>query len=110
MKPFTKPRKNASQTHDSGGDIGNKELLLHSSEHQKIDYTAREEEAGGSDTLLKHYIGVYDAATGKMEVMEARKLVVRGVVRAHEATVADDISAVRFSRNDYTSDVLIFDQ
>ena len=74
---------------------------MHSSEHLKLDYTAREEEAGGSDPLLKHYIGVYDPETGKMEVLEARKVVVRGVVRAHQATAEDDAAVV--STNPITS-------
>jgi DNA-directed RNA polymerase I subunit RPA49 len=38
---------------------------------------------------LKHYVGVYDPETGNLEVMEARKMVVRGTVRAHEAAVED---------------------
>lgn len=44
--------------------------------------------------MLNHYIGIYDPTTGKMEVMEARKMVVRGVVRAHEATAEDEVAAV----------------
>jgi DNA-directed RNA polymerase I subunit RPA49 len=43
---------------------------------------------------LKHYIGVYDPESGKMEVMEARKVVVRGVVRAHQATTEDEAAVV----------------
>jgi hypothetical protein len=34
---------------------------------------------------LKHYVGVYDPKTGKLEIMEARRLTVRGVVRSQEA-------------------------
>jgi DNA-directed RNA polymerase I subunit RPA49 len=92
LKPYTKTRRNALQRPGRSGDIATKELLLHSSEHPKLEYTAREEEAGGSDALLKHYVGVYDPETGKLEVMEARKMVVRGSVRAHQAT-ADDIAS-----------------
>jgi len=99
-KPKSKPGK--------GSDIATKELLLHSSEHPRIDYTAREEEAGGSDNLLKHYVGVYDPETGKMEVMEARKVVVRGVVRAHQATEEDNATAVCINSTRFTIPVLIF--
>jgi len=95
LQPYTRPRKNppagAGLT-----SISKTELLLHSSAHQKLDYTAQEEEADGVDTLLKHYVGVYDPETGKMEVMEARKMVVRGVVRAHQATADDEHSTVIF--------------
>jgi DNA-directed RNA polymerase I subunit RPA49 len=38
------------------------------------------------DTLQKHYVGVYDPKTGKLEVIEARKMEVRAAVRAHQAT------------------------
>jgi DNA-directed RNA polymerase I subunit RPA49 len=94
LEPFLKTRRNAPRKSGKNVDIATKELLLHSSEHPRLDYTAREEEAGGSDALLKHYVGIYDPATGKMEVMEARKVVVRGVVRAHKATAEDEAAAV----------------
>jgi len=88
LKPYKKTRRNANPK--SRGDIATQELLLHSSEHPQLDYTAREEEVGGADTLLKHYLGVYNPETGIMEVVEARKMVVRGSVRAHQASAADD--------------------
>ncbi len=91
-----KSRKNAPQNSAHSKEITTKELLLHSSDHPKLDYTAREEEAGGADTLLKHYVGVYDPETGKLEVMEARKMVVRGSVRAHQAAEQAAISTVGF--------------
>jgi DNA-directed RNA polymerase I subunit RPA49 len=97
LKPYTKARRNAPQNPRPSGDIATKELLLHSSDHAKLDYTAREEEAGGADALLKHYVGVYDPNTGKLEVMEARKMVVRGSVRSQQATAEDRVSMVRYS-------------
>jgi DNA-directed RNA polymerase I subunit RPA49 len=60
-------------------------MLLQCSSHAAVNYLGREEEAGGSDCLLKHYVGVYDPETGKLEVMEARKMVVRGTVRSQQA-------------------------
>ncbi|KAL2068107.1 hypothetical protein VTL71DRAFT_16205 [Oculimacula yallundae] len=89
LKPYTKTRKNVSSRSSS---IVAKELILHSSDHPKLDYKAQEEEAGGVDTLLKHYVGVYDPETGNMEVMEARKMVVRGSVRAQQAVAEDELS------------------
>ncbi len=95
LKPYTKARRNAPQNPGRSGDIATQELLLHSSDHAKLDYTAREEEVGGANALLKHYIGVYDPDTGKLEVIEARKMVVRGSVRSQQATAEDRISRVR---------------
>jgi len=93
LKPYTKTRRNAP---GQSGDIATQELLLHSSDHAKLDYTAREEEVGGADALLKHYISVYDPDTGELEVIEARKMVVRGSVRSQQATAEDRISMVRY--------------
>ncbi|KAH7041045.1 RNA polymerase I associated factor, A49-like protein [Microdochium trichocladiopsis] len=59
-------------------------LMLHSSAGEKLDYTGREEGPGGRESHLKHYIGVFDPATGKLAVMEARKMAIRGVVRAQQ--------------------------
>jgi DNA-directed RNA polymerase I subunit RPA49 len=93
LKPYTKPR---SEVQTNGrGPLATTELLLHSNAHSKLEYTAREEqETGGPNALLKHYVGVYDPETGKLEVMEARRMVVRGVVRAHQATADEDTPTV----------------
>jgi A49-like RNA polymerase I associated factor len=50
-----------------------------------MDYIGREGEAGSADGLLKHYLGVYDPSTGKLQIMEARRMYIRGTVRSHEA-------------------------
>ncbi|ELR02469.1 hypothetical protein GMDG_05518 [Pseudogymnoascus destructans 20631-21] len=85
LKPYTKRRGNAPQRPGQSGSIATDELLIESSEHPAIDYVGREEEAGGTDSLLKHYIGVYDPATGGLQVIESRKMTVRGIVRAQNA-------------------------
>lgn len=36
--------------------------------------------------MQKHYVGVYDPKTGKLEVIEARKMEVRAAVTEHQAT------------------------
>lgn len=81
FKSWTKPRANAAQNPDpDSGAIATTELLLHST-HTRLDYTAREE-----DTLQKHYVGVYDPKTGELNVVEARKMDVRAVVKEREDT------------------------
>ncbi|KAL7626191.1 DNA-directed RNA polymerase I subunit rpa49 [Parahypoxylon ruwenzoriense] len=59
-------------------------LLLHSSSHSKLDYTAKEDGPGGRESHLKHYIGIFDPRTGQLSVVEAKKMAVRGVVRAQK--------------------------
>ncbi|KAI9700300.1 MAG: DNA-directed RNA polymerase I subunit rpa49 [Candelina mexicana] len=60
------------------------ELLLHSSAHPQINYTGREEEGNSSASHLKHYVGVYDLKTGELQVIEAKKLTIRGTLRKEE--------------------------
>ncbi|KAK5989180.1 DNA-directed RNA polymerase I subunit rpa49-like protein [Cladobotryum mycophilum] len=77
-KPKTKQPKHAV---DRG-------LLLHSTSHRSLDYTAKEEESRDSQHLLNHYIGVYDPETGKLQVVEAKKMIVRGAVRSKQAAAS----------------------
>ena len=85
LKPYTKPRSNAPKRAGPSGAIATEELLVESSDHPTIEYVGREEEAGGVDSLLKHYIGVYDPESGDLKVVESRKVTVRGIVRAQRA-------------------------
>ncbi|KAI0453304.1 RNA polymerase I associated factor, A49-like protein [Xylaria acuta] len=73
-------------------------LLLRSSSHSKLDYTAKEEGPGGRESHLKHYIGVFNPATGKLSVVEARKMAVRGVVRSQQPK-EEDLQSRTASKN-----------
>lgn len=55
-------------------------LLLHSSDHPTIDYTAIEG-IESSESHLKHYVGIYDPTTNKLKLAEAKRLTVRGAIR-----------------------------
>ncbi|KAI4113077.1 MAG: hypothetical protein LQ345_005871, partial [Seirophora villosa] len=80
LTPYAKPRKN--DTSSTGKSLLSKsEHLLHTSSHAKIDYIAREEEGRGTGGLLQHYLGVYDPQSGQLQLVRARKLVLRGSVR-----------------------------
>ncbi|KAG0648545.1 DNA-directed RNA polymerase I subunit RPA49 [Hyphodiscus hymeniophilus] len=100
LKPYTKARENVQKK--ARGVLATTEVILHSNAHPKLEYTARQQqEISGPDALLKHYVGVYDPSTGKLEVMEARKMVIRGVVRAHQATEEEQFSKnMREQRSD----------
>ncbi|KAF2273762.1 DNA-directed RNA polymeras-like protein I 49 kDa polypeptide [Westerdykella ornata] len=67
------------------------ELLLQTSEHPRLDYTAREEEDGSTESLLDNYIGVFDPATGKLQVIPVRKVTVRSTLRSE----TDELRAQR---------------
>ncbi|KAH8821547.1 RNA polymerase I associated factor, A49-like protein [Xylogone sp. PMI_703] len=94
--PYSKPLKSGRSS-----NIANSELLLHSNTHLKIDYVAREEQASQTDSYLKHYVGVYNPETGELELMEARKMAVRGIVRSQAAAPEEDGARnLRDMRND----------
>ncbi|KAL8894320.1 MAG: hypothetical protein Q9192_004418 [Flavoplaca navasiana] len=98
LKAYTKPRRlDTSSTGKS--PVTTSEHLLHTSAHPRIDYTGREEEGGGTDGVLSHYIGVFDPQSGDLQLMRARKLVLRGSPRSNpteveqEAKAADNLAA-----------------
>ena len=66
------------------------EILLHCGAHPKLDYTAREEMSNGAESLLQHYVGIYDPQTGNLQVVPARKLVVRGTLRSETVSSGGD--------------------
>lgn len=91
FEPFAKRRTNISQL-PGRTNVDTTELLLHSDEHPKMDYAVREEVAGDSRSLLKHYVGVYDPETDKLEIVEARPMFITGVVKSRQAA-ADSMTS-----------------
>ena len=73
------------------------EILLQSSAHPKLDYTAREEMSGAADSLLKHYVGVYDPSSGQVQLVPARRLVMRSTLRS-ATTLEDDVKEIMPSK------------
>ncbi|KAK4193954.1 RNA polymerase I associated factor, A49-like protein [Podospora australis] len=86
-EPTTKRRK-------SGGIPAAPELALHSSAHTSIDYTARE-----ADPLLNHYVAIVDPKTGEVEIISAKKMLVRHKVRAKSEL--DDSAENRAAQTQY---------
>ncbi|ETN40732.1 uncharacterized protein HMPREF1541_05012 [Cyphellophora europaea CBS 101466] len=66
-------------------------VLLHSSDHDTIDFTAVETRTTSStESHMKHYVAVYDPTTSHLTVMEARKVAARAQVRQFEKQTDDD--------------------
>lgn len=64
-------------------------LLLHSSDHNTIDYTAVETRTTSTvDSHLKHYVAVYDPVTNNLTVVEARNVAARPQIRQYENEAA----------------------
>lgn len=55
-------------------------LLIHTSDHPTIDYTAVEG-TDSTENYLKHYIAVFDPATDRLQLTEAKALTVRSTIR-----------------------------
>ena len=66
------------------------ELLLHAHRSETLDYVAREEPDDSIEGLMKHYIGVYDPETKQCELVRAKKLTVRAVLRALPENVEEE--------------------
>lgn len=67
------------------------DLLLHSSSHRTVDYIAREDKpsVGAGQPLLKHYVGLFDPASGQLQLVEAKNMTIRASVRAQQAPQED---------------------
>lgn len=87
FQPY-QPREGSRPKSSKSKHAGDKELLLHSTSHRSLDYTAKEEGQRGTNPLVNHYVGIYDPKTGKLEVVEAKRMVVRGMVRDKQASAA----------------------
>jgi DNA-directed RNA polymerase I subunit RPA49 len=91
---YAKSEKSKKQKNGAPPPV--KELLLHSTDHERMEFTAREDRPEIMNKLLKHYIGAFDPKTGELQVIEARKMIVRGAVRARQA--ADEAMAMPLAR------------
>jgi DNA-directed RNA polymerase I subunit RPA49 len=79
------------------------ELILQSSEHPRLDYIAREEKDGSSDGLLKDYIGVYDPATGKLQLVEVPKLTLRSTLRSEMDELREERDRIAAAKSSNTA-------
>ncbi|KAK4106814.1 RNA polymerase I associated factor, A49-like protein [Parathielavia hyrcaniae] len=82
---YQKDEQPAAKRRKGAGPPPPSEMALHSSAHRTVDYTAREERFKSVDTLLNHFLAIIDPQTGEIEVVQAKKMVVRGTVRAKQA-------------------------
>ncbi|OCT50698.1 DNA-directed RNA polymerase I subunit A49 [Cladophialophora carrionii] len=73
---------------------GRSSLLLQSSKHPTIDYVATESgTTNATEKHLKHYVAIFDAASNKLKVMEAKKMTVRSTVRVPDRESEDEEEA-----------------
>lgn len=75
--PYSKPK--AAKHSNAPVKPSTHELLLHSSQHPRLDYTASE---SASDDHLNHYMAVFDPATSTLKVAQAHRLTLRATLRS----------------------------
>ncbi|KAI1979002.1 DNA-directed RNA polymerase I subunit rpa49 [Ophidiomyces ophidiicola] len=90
LSAYTKPRgKRVSKTTATNSELLGSELLLQSSTHPKLDFIAKEG-VDQLDSLWNHYVAIYDPKRNSLQLVEARKLTVRGCVREAKSDNLDE--------------------
>ena len=77
---FTKPLKGKS-TNDSTPKPSSHDILLHSSQHPRLDYTAS---SISLDKDVSHYVAVYDPSSKELQIIPAHHLSLRGTLRSEQ--------------------------
>ncbi|KAJ5100369.1 hypothetical protein N7456_006421 [Penicillium angulare] len=101
--PYTKARRGKHSAVARNPGIVSSEMLLQSSEHEKIDFVGRE---GGDDTdsYLKHYVAVVDPEHKTWQIVEARRVTLRGAIRTTKADDdSDEEQTMRAQRTNLTN-------
>lgn len=65
-------------------DDGRGELLLRSSDHKNLNFTAREQHEGAGAQPLKHYVGIYDEKMQELKLVEARHVNLRSTMKEED--------------------------
>ncbi|EFE40360.1 hypothetical protein TRV_04843 [Trichophyton verrucosum HKI 0517] len=79
LNTYIKPRQQRMK-HTENANLAMTEALLHTSGHPKLNFTGREGE-NQLDNLLNHYLAVYDPEDNTVQLLEARKMMIRGCPR-----------------------------
>ncbi|KAJ5833296.1 hypothetical protein N7474_001607 [Penicillium riverlandense] len=92
--PYSKTREHVSKSATTGRNPGivSSELLLQSSDHEKMDFVGREGNEDAADSQIKHYVAVGDPERKTWQVVEARRMKVRGAVRSKKASEEEAMS------------------
>ncbi|EFR00672.1 hypothetical protein MGYG_03677 [Nannizzia gypsea CBS 118893] len=88
LNTYIKPRQQRTK-HAENANLALTEALLHTSGHPKLNFTGREGE-NQLDNLLNHYVAVYDPKENTVQLLEARKMMIRGCPREAIAEVEEE--------------------
>ncbi|KIW09558.1 uncharacterized protein PV09_00431 [Verruconis gallopava] len=66
-----------------------RQILLQSSQHGRLDFIAQEEQSGGPQGNMRHYIGVFDPSAGEFTITECHKVTLRSTLRQTQEELDD---------------------
>lgn len=78
-------------------------LLLQSSQHARLNYTAQEEQDGSAESQLKDYVGVFDPATSKLQLVPVQRVVVRNTLRSETEEMREEQAVLEARQNTMTA-------
>ncbi|KAF1947006.1 RNA polymerase I associated factor, A49-like protein [Clathrospora elynae] len=84
-------------------DSESTELLFQSSDHARLDYIAQEEHDGSAESQLQDYIGVYDPATSKLQIVPVKRVVVRSTLRSEIEDMREEQAQTEARQNTMTA-------
>ena len=90
--PFIKARDNVQRSTAVARNPGivSSEMLLQSSDHEKMDFVGREGTGDDADSQLKHYVAVVDPERKTWQIVEARRVTLRGAIRSNRKVEDED--------------------
>lgn len=83
FKPYLKAREKVGKSLARNPGIVGSEMLLQSSDHEKMDFVGREGTGEDADSQLKHYVAIVDPERKTWQFVEARRVTLRGAVRSN---------------------------
>jgi DNA-directed RNA polymerase I subunit RPA49 len=78
-------------------------LLLQSSDHARLDYTAHEEQDGSSESQLKDYVGVFDPAAGRLQIVPVKRVTVRSTLRSETEEMREEAARLEAAQGSMTA-------
>ncbi|KAF2999273.1 DNA-directed RNA polymerase I subunit rpa49 [Curvularia kusanoi] len=78
-------------------------LLLQSSDHARLDYTAEQEFDGSAGSQLKDYVGVFDPETKKLQLVPVKRVTVRSTLRSETQELQEEQARLEAAQGTMTA-------
>ncbi|KAL1650620.1 DNA-directed RNA polymerase I subunit rpa49 [Didymella pomorum] len=78
-------------------------LLLQSSDHARLDYTAQQEQDGSAGSQIKDYVGVFDPETKKLQIVPVKRVTVRSTLRSETQELQEEQARLEAAQGTMTA-------